>query len=77
MIIYKWNYSKNNGIKDNDMKDKNLMNPKEENLMELLWDEQRPLTTAEIGSVLKGKGQLYTVRWRFPWKDRLCGRSRC
>ena len=56
MIIYKWNYSKNNGIKDNDMKDKNLMNPKEENLMELLWDEQRPLTTAEIGSVLKGKG---------------------
>ena len=46
MIIYKWNYSKNNGIKDNDMKDKNLMNPKEENLMELLWDEQRPLTTA-------------------------------
>jgi len=56
MIIYKWNYSKNNGIKDNDMKDKNLMNPKEENLMELLWDEQKPLTTAEIGSVLKGKG---------------------
>ena len=56
MIICEWNYSKNNGIKDNDMKDKNLMSPKEENLMELLWDEQRPLTTAEIGSVLKGKG---------------------
>ena len=32
------------------------MSPKEEGLMELLWDEQRPLTTAEIGSVLKGKG---------------------
>ena len=38
------------------MKKRNLMNPKEEGLMELLWDEQRPLTTAEIGSVLKGKG---------------------
>ena len=38
------------------MKDKNLMNPKEESMMELLWQEQKPLTTAEIGSVLKGKG---------------------
>ena len=38
------------------MKDKNLMNPKEESMMELLWQEQKTLTTAEIGSVLKGKG---------------------
>ena len=38
------------------MKDKNLMNPKEESLMNLLWEERRPLTTAEIGTVLKGRG---------------------
>ena len=33
-----------------------LMNSKEEVMMEMFWEEPKPLTTSEIGSKLKGKG---------------------
>ena len=38
------------------LKNSNLMTPKEEGLMELLWSSAEPQTTADISSVLNGKG---------------------
>ena len=38
------------------MKSYSIMTPKEETVMELLWDKQKPMTVAEIGNVIKGKG---------------------
>lgn len=38
------------------MKSNGIMTPKEETVMELLWDTQKPMTISEIGNVIKGKG---------------------